>query len=254
MFESGFLEPSGGSTSRPWAVLASFAGQMVVVGLAVLAPLVYTEVLPAGRILSVFLAPGPPPGKRPPSRALGVKPVQRAPAPAGFRGFAEPSAIPKQVAMIIEEPIPPVPGSSASDVGVPGSIGEPSAPLHAAVRDLVRLVPEPAAPPPAAAPKPAAPQIHRIRLGGVVQAAKAISRPLPVYPPLARQARVSGVVKIEAVIAVDGTVQQMRAISGHPLLISAAMDAVRTWRFHPTLLNGEPVEVETQLDVVFTLN
>ncbi len=254
MFESSFLERAGGGTGRPLAVLASFAGQIVLVGLAVLAPLIYTDVLPSGRVLAILLAPGPPPARQRQAPAPKLRTVRQAPGASAFRGFAEPAAIPKQVAMIIEEPAGPVPGSLEGDAGVPGSIGEPSAPLHAAVRDLIRVIPD-SVDAPAPPPKPDPPQqVRRVRVGGMVQQARAISRPLPQYPPLARQARIAGTVRIEAVIAVDGTVQQLRVISGHPMLIPAAMEAVRAWRFHPTLLNGEPVEVETQLDVVFTLN
>jgi len=81
-----------------------------------------------------------------------------------------------------------------------------------------------------------------------------MNRVQPQYPPLARQARVSGTVKLHAIIAKDGTVQELQVISGHPLLIQAALDAVRQWRYRPTLLNTEPVEVDTTIDVIFTLN
>lgn len=76
---------------------------------------------------------------------------------------------------------------------------------------------------------------------------------MPVYPPLARQARVSGSVRLIAIIGRDGTVQQLQVVSGHPLLIGAAVEAVRQWLYHPTLLNGEPVEVICPIDVNFTL-
>jgi protein TonB len=75
-----------------------------------------------------------------------------------------------------------------------------------------------------------------------------------VYPPLARQTRISGTVRLHAIIAKDGTVQQLEVLSGHPLLVQAALDAVRQWRYQPTLLNGEPVEVDTTVDVIFSLN
>ena len=84
-------------------------------------------------------------------------------------------------------------------------------------------------------------------------AAKVVRRILPVYPPLARQARVSGNVKLLGVISKDGTIQQLQVISGHPLLVNAALDAVRQWVYRPTLLNGEPVEVVAPIDVNFTL-
>src|SRR5256884_632253 len=87
-----------------------------------------------------------------------------------------------------------------------------------------------------------------------VQAARIVNRVQPVYPPLARQTRISGTVRLHAIISRDGTIQQLEVISGHPLLQQAALDAVRQWRYQPTLLNGEPVEVDTTIDVIFSLN
>jgi periplasmic protein TonB len=93
----------------------------------------------------------------------------------------------------------------------------------------------------------------RIRIGGNVQAAKLIRRITPRYPVLALQTRVSGTVKLEAVIGSDGKVQSLRLISGHPLLVESAMRAVRAWEYSPTFLNGEPVEVLAPIDVHFSL-
>ncbi len=81
-----------------------------------------------------------------------------------------------------------------------------------------------------------------------------IYQPKPVYPPLAKQARIQGTVKFTAIIGRDGTIQNLTLISGHPLLVQAATEAVKQWRYKPTLLNGEPVEVVTQIDVNFTLS
>ena len=75
----------------------------------------------------------------------------------------------------------------------------------------------------------------------------------PAYPPIAAQAQVQGTVVLQAVIAKDGTVQDLRVVSGHPLLVAAAMDAVKQWRYKPYLLNDQPVEVDTQINVNFTL-
>ena len=105
---------------------------------------------------------------------------------------------------------------------------------------------------PPAAPKPVTPQ--RIRVGGNVQQAKLIRQPKPIYPPLAKQARISGVVRLNAIIGKDGTIQNLTVASGHPLLVPAAMEAVKQWVYQPTLLNNDPVEVVTQIDVNFTLS
>ena len=96
--------------------------------------------------------------------------------------------------------------------------------------------------------------LTRIRQGGNVTAAMLINRVQPVYPPLARQTRISGTVRLHAIIGKDGSVQQLEVLSGHPLLVQSALDAVRQWRYRPTLLNNEPVEVDTTIDVIFSLN
>ena len=95
--------------------------------------------------------------------------------------------------------------------------------------------------------------VGRIRIGGSVAAAKLINRVQPIYPALARQTGIQGVVKLHAILGKDGSVQQLQVISGHPLLVQAALDAVRQWIYQPTLLEGKPVEVDTEIDVFFQL-
>jgi len=104
------------------------------------------------------------------------------------------------------------------------------------------------------APPPPKPAQQRIRQGGSVQAALLVNKVQPVYPPLARQTRISGTVRLHALISKSGAVESLEVLSGHPLLVRAAMDAVQQWRYKPTLLNGEPVEVDTTIDVIFSLN
>jgi TonB family protein len=94
---------------------------------------------------------------------------------------------------------------------------------------------------------------ERIKVGGNVQGAMIVTKVPPVYPPLAKQAGVQGVVQLLAVLAKDGTVREVHTLSGPPLLIQAAIDAVRQWVYKPTLLNGAPTEVETTIDINFTL-
>jgi len=95
---------------------------------------------------------------------------------------------------------------------------------------------------------------ERIRVGGDVQRAKLVSQPLPVYPPEAKDARISGHVVFNVIVGKDGTVHDVSLVSGHPLLVAPAKDAVKQWVYQPTLLNGEPVEVVTQVDVTFSLS
>jgi TonB family protein len=109
---------------------------------------------------------------------------------------------------------------------------------------------------PAAPVRPAGAAVPptQIRVGGNVQSTKLISQPMPVYPPLAKQARIQGTVRFEAVIGADGRIVSLNLVSGHPLLVEAAQEAVRQWVYQPTLLNGVPTQVITQIDVNFTLS
>ncbi len=132
-------------------------------------------------------------------------------------------------------------GSMSMAITLPGTSGV-----------LPSTVPPPPPPPPSST-FPATPGVARIPVGGSVQQSKLISQPKPAYPPLARQARIQGTVRFNVLIGVDGRVTQMALISGHPLLAPAAQEVVKDWVYQPTLLNGEPVEVVTQIDVNFTL-
>ncbi|MGD0199407.1 MAG: energy transducer TonB [Bryobacteraceae bacterium] len=138
--------------------------------------------------------------------------------------------------------------------GVIGSVsgGVPGGAPGGVIGGIIGGVPtEPPPPPPPR--RETRREVQRIRVGGNVQQARLIRRVDPVYPPLARQARIQGVVRFTAVIGADGTVRNLQLVSGHPLLVPAAQEAVRTWQYQPTLLNGEPVEVVTQIDVQFLL-
>ena len=105
----------------------------------------------------------------------------------------------------------------------------------------------------AQAPPPVPGTPPRIRVGSNVQAANLIHQVEPVYPPLALKARIQGTVRFNAVIGKDGTITNLQVLSGHPLLVQAALEAVKQWLYKPTLLNGEPVEVITTIDVNMTL-
>jgi|SRR5579862_1250573 len=131
--------------------------------------------------------------------------------------------------------------------------GAPSA-NAGVIGGIIGSVPTAAPPPPHppfADQLPITPQ--RIRVGGNVQQAKLIRQPKPAYPPLARQARISGHVLLDVIVNKDGTIRDLSLISGHPLLVPAAMEAVKQWVYQPTLLNGVAVEVVTKIDVNFTL-
>lgn len=109
--------------------------------------------------------------------------------------------------------------------------------------------------PPAAVPvRDATGNVKRIRVGGNVQSANLVTKVTPVYPAEAKQARIQGTVSFAVTIGTDGVIKDLTLISGHPLLVPAALEAVKQWVYRPTLLNGQPVEVETQIDINFTLS
>jgi len=165
--------------------------------------------------------------------------------------FRAPVEIPKEIARIVDDGPPPDAALGGVVGGVPG--GVPGGTLSGVLGGVLggpQLIAPPPPPPPPEAPRP--PQ--RIKEGGNVQQANLVKQVKPPYPPLARQARIQGTVILEAVINRQGSVDQLRVVSGHPLLVQSAMDAVRQWKYRPTLLNGEPVEVVTTITVNFNLS
>jgi protein TonB len=102
-------------------------------------------------------------------------------------------------------------------------------------------------------PKVKAEAPKKVNISGGVATGMLLQKTVPIYPPIAKAARVQGTVVLQATISKAGTIENLRVISGNAMLQSAAMDAVRSWRYRPYLLNGEPVEVETTVNVVFTL-
>jgi len=254
MFEQTFVEGVG-KTNKTWTVLVSFIAQIFLIIVAIMIPMIYFDALPQTQLTSFLVAPPPPPPPPPPPAAAPVKVVKVIPRQFDAGRLMAPKAIPKEIAQIKEEELPP-PSSGAGVVGgVPGGVagGTPGGVLGGILGSVPSAAPPPPPPPVKKEEvKPATPQ--RIRVGGNVQQAKLLRQPRPVYPPLAKQARIQGVVKLNAIISRDGTIQNLTVISGHPLLVPSAMEAVKQWVYAPTLLNGEPVEVVTQIDVNFTLS
>ncbi len=236
-------------TRKPWTVTVSIAGQMIAVGLAVLIPLVGTDALP--RRFNVIGLPEPP---RPPVHHAATRAQPRAHfVPTQFtpHGLMLPRAIPDRPVILIDPDSVPDVGRNA---GIEGGIGSSNGTGSGVIDSLIAANAAPPPPPLRGVAKPApAAAPPRIKLGGVVVKSKFISGPAPEYPTLAKAARIEGLVRLEAVIGRDGRIMNLRAISGHPMLIPAALAAVERWIFQPTLLNGDPVEVDTEIEVNFTL-
>ena len=245
MFEEMVVSsPNPTKTKKPVTVLLSAVFQLVFLGILILIPLIYTEALPKTMMATMLTAPPPPPPPPPPPAAVQVVKVRPQVHLMDAGKLMQPKVIPKEVKIIKEEAEPDM-GAVGAVGGVPGGVaGGSMGGVLGGVLGGVGTAP----PPPK--PKPTGP----VRIGGNVQAAKLVNRITPIYPPLARQTRISGTVRLHAIISKDGSIQQLEVMSGHPLLQQAALDAVRQWRYQPTLLNGEPVEVDTTIDVIFSLN
>jgi len=221
----------------------AYISQGILVGSMVLVPLIYTEALPKGQLMSILMAPPPPPPPPPPPAVAAVR-IKKVTVDDMMRA---PTVIPRRIAR--EQDAEPT-GAVGVVGGIPG--GTLGGAMGGVLGGIIGGVLSSAVAPPPPPPKPSAPK--RIRVGGQVESAKLIFQPKPEYPPLAKMARIQGSVRLEAIISKDGTIQDLKVLSGHPLLVKAALEAVQRWRYQPTLLNGEPVEVVTDIDVNFTLS
>jgi protein TonB len=235
--------PAGMKTKTGLTVFISTVFQMLLLGVMILIPLIYTEALPKAMLSTFLVAPPPPPPPPPPAAAPVVQRVKPMARLMQAGKLQAPTAIPKNVTIFKEEEPPPDMGVGVVG-GVPGGI--PGGQSGGVLGGIIGSVGSNLPPPPKATPQ-------RIRQGGNVTSAKLVNMVRPYYPPLAKQARISGNVLLHAIIAKDGSVIQLEVVSGHPLLVQSALDAVRQWRYQPTLLNGEPVEVDTTVTVVFSL-
>jgi protein TonB len=248
MFEQSLLDLQGTKTKTKYTVVFSFLLECLGLAIGILIPLIYTDTLPAYQLMSYLVAPPPPPPPAPPPPVVKVQKVIPREFDAGK--LMQPKAIPKKVQIIEESDTPPSAAIAGVVGGVPGGIAGGA--MGGVIGGIIANAPVAPPPPPKVEAPKAAPQ--RIRVGGNVQKANLINAPKPSYPPLAKQARIQGTVKLNAIIDKEGLIQQLTVVSGHPLLIPAALEAVKQWRYKPTLLNSEPVEVITQIDVNFTLS
>jgi periplasmic protein TonB len=244
MFEDSLIESGGRlKTKRGLTTTISVIFQIGLLMVMILIPLIFTEALPKQQLMTFLVAPPPPPPPPPPA-AAPVKIVKQIQTDIVNGQLRTPTKIPEKVQMIKEEEAPPPAMASTGVVGgVPG--GVPGGSMGGVMGSILSSTP-------VAVPKVATPQ--RVRVSQGVSAGLLIRKVNPNYPPLARQARIQGQVLLQAEISKDGSIQNLRLISGHPMLAPAAIEAVKQWKYKPYLLNGEPVEVETQVQVNFTLS
>ncbi len=244
MFEDSLIE-SGNKlkTKRLSTTILSFVLQVGLLGILILIPLIYTDALPKQQLMTFLVAPPPPPPPPPPPAAAPVKVVRQVQSDIINGQLRTPTKIPQKVQMIKEEDAPPPVMGSGVVGGVPG--GVPGGSMGGVIGGIIGSATS-------AVPKVATPQ--RVRVSQGVSTGLLIKKVTPNYPPLARQARIQGQVVLQAEISKDGTIQNLQLISGHPMLAPAAIEAVKQWRYKPYLLNGEPVAVETQVVVNFSLS
>jgi len=254
VFTEAMLEDTSAHQHRsPLDWVAAIGVHFAILAVLLIMPLYFTAGLDYHRLNLTFLATpmmpaGPPP---PPMVSAAAHPARIAPVRVLTAGqLIAPTFIPKAIVN--------TPGSAGAPPddelmgvvgGVPGGIpgGQVGGVLGGVLGGVMKGVQPPA---PAIAAGPKAP----VRVGGEVKPPRLLFGPAPDYPTLARQARLSGVVVIEAIIDEHGNVTGMRAISGHPLLIPAALSAVSKRKYEPTVLDGEPTAIDLRVEVSFSFS
>jgi protein TonB len=241
MFDQTFVNAQA-QTRRPWTVAISLAIQVAFVAALLIAPLLHIASLGAPPRLPVWV---------PVEKVdLKLKPETQAmphQTPSVVRPIFHPAVLQAPTTVPTHIDLTP---DAPEIVGAAAIAGPATSPFGGLFGETpIQPIQRPA--PPA---EPARAQPQALHVGGGVQAAKLIAGPKPIYPAIARTARVQGTVRIHATIARDGFIKNLQLVSGPPLLVAVAIEAVQRWRYQPTLLNGEPVEVITEIDVNFTLS
>jgi protein TonB len=239
MFEDSLMESRGQIRTRSrWYAVGSFFAQAALVGVLVLVPYMYPAALPKQALSILLTAPPPPPA--PPSLPQQAAAAQLAARPILIATtLVAPRLIPQHAAQIVDAPAlvdPNAVGFSAENHGngpLDGLLG-PNTPVPA---------------PRVVEAKPRGP----VRISAGVATGQLLSPIRPVYPQIARAAHLQGTVVVAATISKTGTIENLRVLDGPPMLRQAAIDAIAQARYAPYKLSGEPVEVETTINVVFTL-
>jgi protein TonB len=242
MFADSMLETSWAQhKSRGWTTLTSFGLQAFALGVLLMIPLFQNVVLPSAHTFHPVESFGAPPPR--------VVHVERnnvtVSNPSNFidHTLIEPRQIPAHVAQVVETVAPPqVNYDNGVEGGTRTGAGSRDGVLNFFGSAIDHVIPKPVTAP----SKPA------FRTSSMLQGSL-IRRVDPVYPQPARNARIQGPVVLEAFISKDGTMDRLRVISGHPMLVQAAIQAVSQWRYRPYVLNGQAIEVETQITVNFVL-
>jgi protein TonB len=241
MLTTGITDATWPDTSRrTWATLTSFAVQAMGLGILLLLPLIYSQGLPQLKLLTTEIPV--PAAAEPPAPAH--QQMHQGKPQTNMLGdqIMEPDSIPTEVLRPHESELPaPI---SAGDLGVIGAMGRHPGGVIGSFGNPANAVQPPPVPAPVAHP----PRVSAMMQGYLVH------RVEPVYPVLAKAARIQGPVRLKAIISRQGTIENLQVLLGHPMLVTAAVEAVRQWRYRPYILNGDPVEVETEITVNFVLS
>ena len=241
LFSDCLLGETGLERKRKTATTTfSFIFQCILLGVMALLPLMFTEALPKGQLLTFLVAPPPPPPPPPPA-APTVRVVRETDISNG--ALRTPTRIPQKIQMIKEEDAPPPTAGGGVVGGIPGGI--PGGQLGGVIGGIIGST--------SVAAVPKLEPVKRIRVSQGVTQGLLVHKVEPAYPKIALAARITGVVQLKAIIGKDGNIKELQALSGPPLLIPSAIDAVKQWHYRPYLLNGEAVEVETSVTVTFQL-
>ncbi|MGO8796024.1 MAG: energy transducer TonB [Candidatus Sulfotelmatobacter sp.] len=244
LFADSLLQYQGQTGRQTWATVLSFAVQCMMLGVLLLIPLYFTQTLPKSQLLTFLIAPPPPPPPPPAAQQIAKVVAQVETDLMAGGQLRTPTKIPSKVQMIHEEEAPPVPTGGGVVGGVPGGIpgGQLGGVIGGIVNSSTAYVPK---------FQPVLPQ--RVRISQGVTTGLLIHRVEPTYPTIAKAARIQGTIELKAIIDKTGAIQDLQLVSGHPMLVPAAIGAVKQWRYRPYLLNGQPVEVETTITVIFSL-
>ena len=248
MLEDSLFESQGRKKiANPITVIVSVVAHVVTIGVLVLIPLLQTQAITLPAVDMSLWLPRAEPQRN--VEAAAQQPRVQKQVRVDPNDFIAPQAIPTAIPRIVDAP--------ADTAGFLPSTGDGNRP-GSLLRELLNRQPEmapPAPPPTPVAAPPAPPPVDSapIRKFEGLQRANLIHQVNPAFPPLAIQARVQGVVVLEAIISREGSIESLRVVSGHPLLNPAALEAVKQWKYRPTLLNGQAVEVITTITIHFTL-
>lgn len=234
MFEDATFHSSSAIPNQtPKWMLLALAFNLSVLSALISLPLIYPEGLPARLLQRALYAPAPPLAAQQQQHSAQAVSTQTSTVQSPFTA---PPVIPTRISMVPDSPPPVGVFNGIPTDGVPGGLDDPASVFHPNPPQVVH---------------PPMPQ--RMTISGGVTAGLLVFRTPPIYPPIAIAAGVSGTVVLAATISKFGLIENLRVLSGPAMLRNSAMDAVKNWRYRPYLLNNQPVEVETTINVVFSM-